>query len=262
MASRPFPAVPFIINSQASPIPVTDLDSNYAQLLTDFNDSAIGYVNYAADIGTANAYVLNLASAPSAYVSGMSVAFVPQNSNGAGASTLNVNSLGGVNITDAQAGTPQPGMIKAGMIVIAVYDGVQFRIVTLTELFLDMGAMPTTTTVNCAGYKKVWLAGNMTGANRTISLTNLNLNVDVSIWINNPANHLYVTATAPNTTAYTVYGNYSGDGNAGASFGSRVILSNTGGAGDQGGANYYQYRGVSLTQGGTYYLPMIAASGA
>lgn len=253
MASRPFPAVPFIINNQASPIPVTDLDTDFSQLLTNFNDSAIGYVNYAADIGIANAYVLNLTSAPSAYVAGMVVAFVPANSNGAGASTINVNSLGGVNITDAQAGTPTPGLIKAGMGIVAVYDGTQFRILTLTELYVDLGNMVTTQTVNCNGYKKVWLAGNMTGTNRTIALTNVNPGTDVQIWITNGFNHLYVTASTPASVVYSVDAFYSG---------TKVSLSNTGGNGANlsTGANQAMFRGVSFLQGGAYELAMLAAN--
>ena len=256
MASRPFPAVPFIINSQASPIPVTDLDTNYAQIITNYNDSAIGYVNYAADIGTANAYVLNLASAPSAYVSGMTVAFVPANSNGSGASTINVNSLGGVNITDCNAGTPAPGLIKAGQYIIATYDGTQFRIVTLTELYVDMGNMVTTQTINCNGYKKVWLAGNMTGASRTIALTNLNPGVDINIWITNGFNHLNVTATNPASVAYVVYAYYAG----GTAVGTRITLSTGSGDNLSFGNSQVVYRGVSILQGGTLTLPMIAAS--
>lgn len=249
MASRPFPAVPFIINSQASPIPVTDLDSNYAQLLTDFNDSAIGYVNYATDIGIANAYVLNLASAPSAYVAGMTVAFVPQNSNGSGASTINVNSLGGVNITDANAGTPQPGLIKAGMLVVATYDGTQFRIASLTEVALDLGNM-NNPTFNCAGYKKVWLMGNMNSQNNTITLTNLNYGTDFQLYILQGGSHtLKLAASTPSSVNYTITGLAPLGGNTGAY--NMVTL------GYQTNGGLFILRGVTGQQGGVPEFPLI-----
>lgn len=252
MAARPFPAVPFIINSQTSPIPVTDLDTDFAQLLTDFNDSAIGYVNYAADIGTANAYVLNLASAPSAYVAGMTVAFFPANSNGTGASTINVNSLGGVNLTDCNAGTPAPGMIKANEAIVAIYDGTQFRIVTLTDVASDLGNM-VNPTFNCAGYKKVWLMGNMNGQNNTLTLTNLNYGCDIQIYIRVASTFtLKLAATTPGSVAYTITGYAPAVGTSGT-FSFNMV---TGGYSQQSTGQILM-RGVTGQQAATAFLPLM-----
>jgi hypothetical protein len=125
---RPFGAVPNIINSIASPINVAFLDQNWAQLLTDFNDSSIGYTNWGVDTGIANAYAVTIAGPLSAYATGMVIAFSPANSN-TGASTINVNGIGTVSILDVIGNTPVPGEILAGRTTYLVYNGTVFLLV-------------------------------------------------------------------------------------------------------------------------------------
>lgn len=87
--------------------------------------------NYAADSGTANAYVITLSPAPTAYTTGMRISFKAGNAN-TGASTINVNSLGvksikvsnGTSLADPIANT-----ILAGQVVPLVYDGTYFQII-------------------------------------------------------------------------------------------------------------------------------------
>jgi hypothetical protein len=125
---RPFGAVPTILNSTASPINVALLDQNWAQLLTDFNDSSIGYTNWGVDTGIANAYSVTIAGPLSSYATGMVIAFSPANTN-TGASTVNVNGVGTVSILDVLGNTPQPGEILAGRTTYLVYNGTVFLLV-------------------------------------------------------------------------------------------------------------------------------------
>ena len=89
MAGRPF-TYPITFGTAVGTEPMSALDTQFAAVGSIVNDSAIGYNNYASDTGSANNYVLTLASAPSAYLAGMTVAFLPGNSN-TGPSTINVN---------------------------------------------------------------------------------------------------------------------------------------------------------------------------
>ena len=125
---RPFGAVPTILNSTASPINVALLDQNWAQTLTDFNDSSIGYTNWGADSGIANAYVITIAGPLTSYAAGMVIAFLPANTN-TGASTVNVNTIGTISILDVLGNAPAQGEILAGRVTYLVYDGTVFRLV-------------------------------------------------------------------------------------------------------------------------------------
>lgn len=76
--------------------------------------------NYAADTGTAGAYVVALAPAIAKYTPGLVVRFIPGNTNG-GASTLNVNGKGAKAIV-FNDGTPMLGSeIAAAGLVEVVY---------------------------------------------------------------------------------------------------------------------------------------------
>lgn len=129
---RPFPAVPFIFNSIASPINIQDLDTDFAQILTDFNDSSIGYTNWGADSGIANAYVVTIPASFAAYAAGMVVAFLPANTNVAGGSTVNVNGIGTITILDVIGNQPAAGEIQSNRVTYLVYDGTVFRLVNST----------------------------------------------------------------------------------------------------------------------------------
>jgi len=82
--------------------------------------------NYAADSGAANAYVVTLSPALSAYTAGVLVQFKATNANTT-TSTVNVNGLGVKTIKKLGGATDlASGDIAAGMIVELQYDGTNF----------------------------------------------------------------------------------------------------------------------------------------
>jgi hypothetical protein len=87
-------------------------------------------IDYAADTGAANAYVVTLAPVPTAYVVGMTIDLVAANVN-TGASTINVNGLGTKQILDATGAALAAGAIPAGRPVTLKYDGTSFRILAI-----------------------------------------------------------------------------------------------------------------------------------
>lgn len=86
-----------------------------------------GAYNYAADTGSANAYVVTLSPVPSALVAGLEVFFVAGNTNTT-ASNLNLNALGNKSITKSGTVALAPGDIKAGAMVLVVYDGTRWQL--------------------------------------------------------------------------------------------------------------------------------------
>lgn len=79
-------------------------------------------VTYAADSGAADAYVVTLSPAITAYATGMKVRFLATNAN-TGASTLNVNSVGATAIRKNVSDALEADDIAAGKICEVVYDG-------------------------------------------------------------------------------------------------------------------------------------------
>lgn len=76
------------------------------------------------DTGSANAYILTFSALFTSYVNGTIIYWVPSNNN-TGASTLNVNGLGALNITYANGSALQSGQLVANQIVaVAVSGGV------------------------------------------------------------------------------------------------------------------------------------------
>lgn len=107
---------------------MSDLDTSFGAVFNSgFNDSALGWVNYATDIGTLNNYALTLPSPPSAYVAGMTIAFNPASTNTA-ASTINVNSLGAKSITTSSGLALSGNEIVKGVPALIIYNGTSFFI--------------------------------------------------------------------------------------------------------------------------------------
>jgi len=88
-----------------------------------------GALDYAADTGSANACAIALVPVLSAYIVGMPVWFKSANTN-TGAATLNINSLGAVQIKKNGNKDLVAGDLLAGMIVGVVYDGTNFQLLT------------------------------------------------------------------------------------------------------------------------------------
>ena len=205
MATRPFGAVPNIINSIASPINVQFFDQNYAQLLTDFNDSAIGYVNFGADTGTANNYVITLPQAPSAYAGGTTICFTPANSNTA-ASVINVNAVGSASIVRPDGTALTGGEIVQGVLCRLIYNGSNFVISALPwePLSSFFSAPITNQTVNCQNASQVGVVLANIGASITLTLNNLAIGINPTIIVSSSGTFTFkIAATLPGGTAYT-----------------------------------------------------------
>lgn len=86
---------------------------------------------YAADGGSTDTYAITLSVAPTAYtdILGLPIAFKANTVN-TGAATLNVNSLGAKTIKKNYNEDLADGDIKANQIVIVVYDGTNFQLLS------------------------------------------------------------------------------------------------------------------------------------
>lgn len=127
--------------------------------------------NYSDDAGTSTALVLTLSPIPSGYSKGMQVTFKAANDNGQNP-TINVNSLGAKNLYLGSQPLPQ-GYIKSGQIAVAVYDGTQFQVTSVTR---DKGWVDLTdgSTINIdlrLGDKFRLINANALGGNRTFTIT-------------------------------------------------------------------------------------------
>lgn len=96
---------------------------------SDLTATQKGTYNYVADSGAANTYVTTLAPVPASLVAGFEVNFKATNAN-TGASTLNVNGLGAVNILKNGVTALVANDIKAGQLVSVKYDGTSFQMVS------------------------------------------------------------------------------------------------------------------------------------
>ena len=99
-----------------------------------FNQSNLKGLVYAADGGSNDTYVIVLPVAPAAYtdITGLPIAFKANTVN-TGAATLNVNTLGAKTIKKNGSEDLEDGDIGAGQIVIVVYDGTNFQLLTTPE---------------------------------------------------------------------------------------------------------------------------------
>lgn len=104
-------------------------DAAFALLPTE-DHMKKGTINYIADIGAANAYVVTMAYPPSSYTDGLVVCFKAANANTT-ASTINVNALGAKSIRTFDGTALVGGEIPAASFIEIRYDGVNgyFRFV-------------------------------------------------------------------------------------------------------------------------------------
>lgn len=117
------------------------LDAVFTAILTPTNTSIptiptasnvvtqAGTQIYAADTGAANAYVVTLAPAITAYTTGMRIYFKATNANTT-ASTVNVNGLGVKTISKLGDVALSAGDIKAGQLVELSYDGTNMQMLS------------------------------------------------------------------------------------------------------------------------------------
>lgn len=84
-----------------------------------------GGLLYAADTGAADAYVIAVSPAETAYATGQIFHFKAANDN-TGASTLKINALVAKDIKTQQGGDPVAGLIDATGVTSVIYDGTNF----------------------------------------------------------------------------------------------------------------------------------------
>ncbi|NBQ80093.1 MAG: hypothetical protein EBT99_16055, partial [Betaproteobacteria bacterium] len=116
--------IPNTFATATNAIPLSQLDGDFTAVANAIND-ANTYSNYAADTGSANAYVVTFTGVSTTYSAGLRIQFKAGNAN-TGASTLNVNAQGNKSITFQDTTTLTSGTIAANAIVDVMYDGTQF----------------------------------------------------------------------------------------------------------------------------------------
>lgn len=94
-----------------------------AKMITDLNAQIIPY---AADTGTTDAYAITISPAPLAYETGKTYCFKANTAN-TGTATLNICSLGAINIKKNNDQTLADNDIEAGQFVLVTYDGTNFQ---------------------------------------------------------------------------------------------------------------------------------------
>jgi hypothetical protein len=176
--SRPATLPNTIATQPAGNIAASLFDANWTALKTAYDDGAIGYVNYGADSGATNSYVVTCGGTFSSYLVGMTVAFVPANSN-TGGSAINVNGLGSKTILNQAGLALTPGAITGGVICVLVYNGASFLITSFAPT-TGTNTIGTNTTLNCAGASSV-TAYYVVTATLGITLANLATGTPVTV---------------------------------------------------------------------------------
>jgi hypothetical protein len=192
--------------TQTGPIPLSQLDTSFSTVYGGVNDSSNGFVNYAADIGTANNYQVTIAPVASGYSPGMTVAFLPLNTN-TGASTLVVGALGSISILDCDGHALSGGEIVAGRVVALVYNGTSFQIpypVPKSILLNTTG----NTTVSCSGASAISIIATMTAGALGLQLSNLVAGLPFTIQI------LNTTGSTQNVKIIALSAPFTGSSNA------------------------------------------------
>jgi hypothetical protein len=86
-----------------------------------------GALNFGADAGANDTYAVTIAGY-AAYVTGSMIIFTANTTN-TGACSVNVNTLGAINLKDQHDQDPEDNFIEAGSVVMAVYDGTNFQMI-------------------------------------------------------------------------------------------------------------------------------------
>lgn len=140
-------ALPSVL-SAASPVYIVKADSNYNGLTSlalrnsgstgwdyipqDFGWALAGDQSvYGVDTGTGGSYHINVVPAPTALTAGRVFrVLIAYNNTNTGNATLNVNSLGNVNILNPDGSSLYASQIVAGAISVFIYDGTNFQLMS------------------------------------------------------------------------------------------------------------------------------------
>lgn len=115
--------------------PATDTDPPTAPIWTvdDIVDSQLVTLWGGVDTGIANAYVLDFVSNFTSYTDGIVIYWIPSNTN-TGASTINVNGLGPVAITNQDGSALYLGQLQANEVALIIYKGTGFILIAFDPL--------------------------------------------------------------------------------------------------------------------------------
>jgi hypothetical protein len=167
--ARPI-VIPNVFQNQTGNIPLSQLDTDFSTIATAVNDPA-SYANYAVDSGAINAYIITLNPAPSSLASmvGVTITFKPLVTN-TGASTINVNGFGAINIVNSDSSALIAGEIVAGNIFQLSYNGTNFILMSVTTNLANLANVTgvlteshggTGTTTGYYGFKNRIINGAM-----------------------------------------------------------------------------------------------------
>jgi len=121
-----------------------------------------GAAIYDADVGGDDTYIATLDPAPSAYTNGMTFRLKPTTAN-TGAATVNINALGVKDIKKNVSDALETGDIKAGQIILLVYNGTAFELFTrpntATSAVKGVASFSTDNFLVTAGDVKIKTAG-------------------------------------------------------------------------------------------------------
>ena len=171
-----------------------------------------GAAIYDADVGGDDTYIATLDPAPSAYTNGMTFRLKPTTAN-TGAATVNINALGEKDIKKNVSDALETGDIKAGQIILLVYNGTAFELFTrpntATSAVKGVASFSTDNFLVTTG--DVTVKDDGIQAEEISGLTGTGA-VDTDN-IPEGSTNLYVTAGTVNTTALkTATGSQSGTG--------------------------------------------------
>lgn len=148
----------------AGMIAILSYDGTNLQLLNAGTSPSViqnNQYSYVADTGAANAYVMTLSPAPTAYTAGLTIYMKAANAN-TGAATINVNSLGVKNIKLANGSDPHANAILTGGLYRLSYDGTNFQI-------SNPSYMATTSAVQNGSYNYAVDGGSANAYTMTLS---------------------------------------------------------------------------------------------
>lgn len=127
------PKTTFINGNKAQGITGTRVTAEFLNAVNNHRHTGLdvdgaGVLDYTVATGSDNAYVLTLAQALAALVTGMPIFFKANHTN-TGAATLNIDGLGAVSLRNCYNQTLAAGDIRSGQIVVVVYDGTYFQVI-------------------------------------------------------------------------------------------------------------------------------------
>lgn len=149
--------------------PPTDTDPPTAPIWTvdDIVDSQLVTLWGGVDTGIANAYVLNFTSNFTSYTDGIVIYWIPANTN-TGASTINVNGLGPVAITNQDGSALYLGQLRANQVALIIYRSGGFILIPQGALLPTVNVQNGDYTFQLSDANNVVLANNVGTSHWTV----------------------------------------------------------------------------------------------